>query len=363
MKYSLVALLTLFSSITIAQTIQCPADLTIELFDLDTDYATYGQPTASGPGTYDISQSITTVNSSCNGVVILLTYDLIDQATLTSVASCDQVLTVNQVTAEDFTFPEDFTVAQGTLDDIDPEITGQVEPYDFIEFSNSAVGYGDEVFNNNGRVRVVRTWSIFDFCSGELTQHDQIIIIESLISIGSGPLPVVSCNTNEEVIVDRVILTTDVPSYTVFYGTCATSQTDLTGFVNCVAALNDIPSDNSFTIELEKGEYLNGVSTLDLVLTQRHILGIKPLESDCHLISADVNNDGSITAVDLLETRKLILGINETFPRSPSWKFFNDNSGNPFIINDDLKFRKSEFPLTPLVVKAIKIGDVNDSAR
>ena len=363
MKYSLVALLTLFSSIAIAQTIQCPSDLTIELFDLDTDYATYGQPTISGPGTYDISQSITTVNNNCNGLESIITYDLIDQATFNSVASCDQAITVNQATSEDFTFPEDFTVAQGTLDDIDPELTGQVEPYEFLEFSYSVAAYNDEILNNNGRVRVVRTWSILDWCSGKLREHDQIIIIESLISIGSGPLSVMSCNTNEEVIVDRVILTTDVPSYTVDYGNCATSQTDLTGFVNCVAALNDIPANNNFTVELEKGEYLNGVSTLDLVLIQRHILGIEALVSDCDLISADVNSDDNITAVDLLELRKLILGINATFPRSPSWKFFNVNSGNPFMVNDDLKFRKSEFPLTPLVVKAIKIGDVNDSAR
>lgn len=368
MKNLLVALLTLFSSISMAQVIQCPADQTIELFDLDTEYSTYGQPTISGPGTYDISQSITTVNSNCNGVVLIITYDLIDQATSTSVASCDQVLTVNQVTSEDFTFPEDFTVAQGTLDDIDLEITGQVEPYEFLEFSNSIAGYNDEILNINGRVRVVRTWTILDWCSGEIRQHDQIIIIESLISTGSGPLSVMSCNTNEEVIADRVTLETDVPSFTVDYGTCATTETDLTAFVNCVAALNDIPADRNFTIQLEKGEnsYLNGVSTLDLVLTQRHILGIKLFDSECHQLSADVNNDGNVSAVDLLESRKLILGINETLTRSPSWKFFNAEFFNlNQQLNDltDLKFAKSEFPLSNLQVIGIKVGDVNDSSQ
>ena len=47
-------------------------------------------------------------------------------------------------------------------------------------------------------------------------------------------------------------------------------------------------------------DYLNGISTLDLVLIQRHILGQQLLDSPYKMIAADVNNDDKITAVDLV---------------------------------------------------------------
>ena len=46
-------------------------------------------------------------------------------------------------------------------------------------------------------------------------------------------------------------------------------------------------------------DYLNGVSTLDLLLIQRHILGIETLDDPYKFIAADVNNDQEITATDL----------------------------------------------------------------
>ena len=54
--------------------------------------------------------------------------------------------------------------------------------------------------------------------------------------------------------------------------------------------------------------YDNGVSTLDLVKIQKHILGKSPLESEMREVAADVNNDGKVSALDLLDIRKLILG-------------------------------------------------------
>ena len=55
-------------------------------------------------------------------------------------------------------------------------------------------------------------------------------------------------------------------------------------------------------------DYTNGVSTLDLVLIQRHIfLGLTKLDSPEKLLAADVNKDGKVTASDLVELRKLIL--------------------------------------------------------
>jgi hypothetical protein len=58
-----------------------------------------------------------------------------------------------------------------------------------------------------------------------------------------------------------------------------------------------------------------------MVNISQHILGIKPLTSLYQLVAADVNRSGSVTTFDIVEIRKLILGINDTFPLVPSWRF------------------------------------------
>lgn len=112
---------------------------------------------------------------------------------------------------------------------------------------------------------------------------------------------------------------------------------------------------------------LNGVSTLDLVHIQKHILGLEMLDSPYKLIAADVNNDGNISAIDLLELRKLILGVYNEFPTNKSWRLVEESSitdpANPWnyselrYINDlDNNMRQEDFV-------GVKIGDVNNSAK
>lgn len=111
---------------------------------------------------------------------------------------------------------------------------------------------------------------------------------------------------------------------------------------------------------------LNGVSTLDIVLIQRHILGLETLDSPHKLIAADINSDADVTAYDLVELRKLILGIYEELPDNDSWVFINDDDildvNNPwplpmtrFIQDLDNNMMQEDFV-------GIKIGDVNNTA-
>ena len=39
---------------------------------------------------------------------------------------------------------------------------------------------------------------------------------------------------------------------------------------------------------------MNGVSTLDLVMMQRHILGVAPFHNAYKMVAADVNNDSKV---------------------------------------------------------------------
>ncbi|NNF36555.1 MAG: hypothetical protein HKN68_20805, partial [Saprospiraceae bacterium] len=87
-------------------------------------------------------------------------------------------------------------------------------------------------------------------------------------------------------------------------------------------AFNDMTTGGSYDVVPEKDDDpMNGVSTLDIVHIQRHILGIKEITDPYLLVAGDVNGSGSITATDIIELRKLILGHYDTFPNNTSWRF------------------------------------------
>lgn len=84
--------------------------------------------------------------------------------------------------------------------------------------------------------------------------------------------------------------------------------------------LFEVPLNAEYTVSAEYvGDYLEGVSTLDLVLIQRHILDLQRHDNVYKMIASDANNDGKITASDLVELRKLILGVTNTF-NNKSWR-------------------------------------------
>lgn len=112
-------------------------------------------------------------------------------------------------------------------------------------------------------------------------------------------------------------------------------------------------TDADHTIQAYKDtDYLDGVSTLDLIRIQRHILGIQTLDR-WQLIAADINNDGRVNGIDLVELRKLILGLYETLPNSPSCRCFELNTDAEEVhIYDTNKDYIVDW-------RCIKIGDVN----
>lgn len=124
-------------------------------------------------------------------------------------------------------------------------------------------------------------------------------------------------------------------------------------------------------IEPEKDDHpLHGVSTYDLVLISRHILGISPLNSPYSMIAADVNRSGSITTLDIVELRKMILGMQSTFPDNQSWRFVDasyafPNPSNPFNVPfpEHRTLPHGMYGSTDQHFIAVKTGDVDGSAH
>ncbi len=98
-----------------------------------------------------------------------------------------------------------------------------------------------------------------------------------------------------------------------------------------------LPINDNYTITPEKDvNYLNGVTTFDLVMISQHILGIQPLATPYKIIAADATNDGKVTTFDIVELRKLILHIIDELPENNSWRFVEElyqfpNPANPFL--------------------------------
>lgn len=135
-------------------------------------------------------------------------------------------------------------------------------------------------------------------------------------------------------------------------------------------AFQGLPTNHDYTITpTYDKEYLNGVTTYDLVLIRKHILNIKNFETPYEWIAADVNNSGTVTTFDMVELRKMILAIQEGFNNNTSWRFIDASYvfQNP---NDPLK---EDFPEEIYIENVagntwgqnfvgVKIGDINGNA-
>jgi hypothetical protein len=112
---------------------------------------------------------------------------------------------------------------------------------------------------------------------------------------------------------------------------------------------------------------LEGVSTLDLIFIQKHILKILELNSPYKIIAADVNRDDKVSASDILQLRKLILGIYDKFPDNTSWRMVD----KAYVFHDPKDpfrgFMPESYHIENLNSNmnidwvGVKIGDVNSS--
>ncbi len=129
----------------------------------------------------------------------------------------------------------------------------------------------------------------------------------------------------------------------------------------------ELPEYESYTIRPSlKGHDMAGVSTLDIVLIQRHILGLKTLDSPYKIIAADVNGSNSITGADLVALRRILLGYDQ-YNEAQNWKFVDkdfvfDDPRHPWGFETTRKVRELEGNKSEQDFIGLKIGDVSGNA-
>ncbi len=196
--------------------------------------------------------------------------------------------------------------------------------------------------NNSNNKSIVLTFLLCSFISSIYSQTSSISG-----KVGKGSVPkgckIVLKNSAGVEVVSKELITSDYIIENVPNG------------VYTISVVND-----------EADDYLNGVSILDMVLCQRHILGLQVQTAPEVLIAADTNNDGKITASDLTETRKLILGLINKFPNSTAWMFPIRSSLSdtfPFWNLEYEQFIDLQSNITGIDFDVIKIGDLNGNAN
>jgi hypothetical protein len=118
--------------------------------------------------------------------------------------------------------------------------------------------------------------------------------------------------------------------------------------------------------------YLNGVTAQDLSLIQRHIAGIEYLNSNYKLVAADANADTDINIIDVLDLRKLLLGIYDELPNNDSWVTIDADYTFPGVTNQSLpsdvysqnmiSYQNVTQNMMETDFIGVKVGDVDGSA-
>ncbi|MEE9437782.1 MAG: hypothetical protein V3V14_02200, partial [Saprospiraceae bacterium] len=115
--------------------------------------------------------------------------------------------------------------------------------------------------------------------------------------------------------------------------------------------------------------FSSGVSTLDLVMIQQHILEVKLFDNPYDIIASDVSGNKKVSSSDLIIMRKMILGIILEWPKNQAAWTFIDSSyvfydwQYPFNYPDSIVLNKLIDSVQNVNFVAIKRGDINGSFK
>jgi hypothetical protein len=108
-----------------------------------------------------------------------------------------------------------------------------------------------------------------------------------------------------------------------------------------------------------------GLSTMDILFMMKHLIGMQPFEYAYQFIAGDVNNSYSISAIDIVELRKLLLGQIDSFQYS--WRFGDASveldMNNPMFFKDIIEIQNFQENYLDAHFTGIKIGDVSGTVN
>ena len=200
--------------------------------------------------------------------------------------------------------------------------------------------------------------------------YDDGVFVDScrtLTTIQTGPVP---CNNNINLVRGEIITEALEPVSDAIIRLEVSNMGDVRTNDQGKYQFPTMDSGGTYRVYPTKdGNYMEGVSTLDMIFIQRHVLKTQILNSPYKLVAADVNNDKKISTTDIVELRKNILGAKVGFTNNQSWKAIDasyvfPDPKNPFIEPYPLYVDIENLSgLNVIDFTGVKIGDVNGSFR
>ncbi len=306
------------------------------------------------PGTYEISYYATDV---CGNTGTCTTqFDVLDVTAPVTICTTAVFVSLPAV------LPPEVTIAAVEFDDGSHDNCGGGLFYSFVPDSVQAESIltCTEVGLNAIELWVSDSTGNQNFCQSTLIVQPPVpdTFCQSLSFMVAG---LVHTENNDGI--NLVDLTLESPA-----GLNVSTNSDASGSYQ----FNMLPAGNAYTLTPSKDvNPMNGVTTFDLVLIQKHILGTTLLDSPFKLIAADVNLSGSVTTFDMVQIQQMILNITTAFPNgNTSWRFIDaaytfPDPTNPFQepIPDHIEIANLAADIPDADFIGVKVGDVNGSAN
>ena len=143
-----------------------------------------------------------------------------------------------------------------------------------------------------------------------------------------------------------------------------TTMTNEAGKYTSAATFDNVPY---YITPRKMDELTNGVTTLDLVLIQRHLLGFAEFTDPYKIIASDMNGSNSVSSSDIVLLRKVVLGIKNELPNGnmpwrfipEDWNFMDESS--PWDYDTQIYLEPLVDTMQQINFTAVKLGDVNGS--
>ncbi|TXF87886.1 T9SS type A sorting domain-containing protein [Neolewinella aurantiaca] len=104
-----------------------------------------------------------------------------------------------------------------------------------------------------------------------------------------------------------------------------------------------------------------GLSTIDLVILQRHLLGMTTIDNPFLRLAADLNRDGTADIYDLIALRGLILAREELYPEGSLWRFVDANWDGTGTPSEEISIEQLQACGFDHDFIGIRLGDLDDS--
>jgi hypothetical protein len=101
--------------------------------------------------------------------------------------------------------------------------------------------------------------------------------------------------------------------------------------------LSSLASGGTYSVTPSKAARVPGsagISTVDVVATQRHFLNIVPLPAGCRLTAADVNGDAAVNTIDVIAIQRFFLGLSTGIANTGQYQFTPASRTYPGIVSN-----------------------------